>query len=353
MIMKSFRWFVGTIILTLALVAGGGLFIGIVDPYFHYHAPIDGLAYTLYNSRYQNDGIVRHFDYDTLIIGTSMIANFRTTECDKVFGGKSIKVPMYGASFREVNDNLKRALAANPNIVRVIRCLEQGSYTQDKDYIQYEGLPTYLYDDNPFNDCEYVLNKEIAIDAIETILKTSRGEKMTTFDDFLRWQGDYEFGREAVLEKTHRPDKEEYFDRVADEEIERTLGNLRQNVTDTARAYPDVEFCYFMSPFSIVFWDIDVNRKGKMEWFLDLQRLVIEEILTCPNIKLYGYDDMTEITTNLDNYQDPQHYGADINSEMLRWMRDGKGLITKDNYEEYLERIRDFYPYYDYDSIYE
>ena len=64
--------------LIIALVAG-------VDPLFHYHAPLDGLAYPLEDERYINDGILRHFDYDAVIAGSSMTENFKTSEANILY----------------------------------------------------------------------------------------------------------------------------------------------------------------------------------------------------------------------------------------------------------------------------
>lgn len=58
---------------------------------FHYHAPLKFLSYPLVNERYQNNGIVRHFDYDSVITGTSMTENFKTSEAQKLFGSDFIK----------------------------------------------------------------------------------------------------------------------------------------------------------------------------------------------------------------------------------------------------------------------
>ena len=77
----------------------GGL-TAFVDPYFHYHAPLSFLEYPLNNQRYQNDGIVRNFDYDAIITGTSMTENFKTTEFDNLFNVNSIKVPFSGATYK-------------------------------------------------------------------------------------------------------------------------------------------------------------------------------------------------------------------------------------------------------------
>ena len=59
-----------------------------VDPFMHYHKPIiSKFFYSLDNQRSQNDGIIKYFDYDAIITGTSMIENFKTSEFDKLFKG--------------------------------------------------------------------------------------------------------------------------------------------------------------------------------------------------------------------------------------------------------------------------
>ena len=350
--MKAKVWFgsvIGGTLLVLAAFAG---YIITVDPFFHYHKPLSGIAYTLDNSRYQNDGIVKNFAYDTLITGTSMISNFKTTECDTLFGGTSIKTPFHGGSFREVNDHLEAAVSANPKLRMVIRCLDQGNFTQDKDYISYEGIPYYLYDKNPFNDTEYVWNKTVFMLTDDILVDTGDGKTMTTFDEDMNWQGDYKFGKEAVLATYTRPEQSTYDGMLSEGEKERTLANIRQNVTDVARENPDITFYYYFPPYSVCYWDVSVMRPGKLDWYIELQALVIEEILTCDNILLFSYDDNTDLTCNLDYYQDQIHYSEEINSRILHWMKEGKGRLTKENYEAYLKRLHDFYGAYDYDSIY-
>ena len=49
----------------------------VFDPYFHFHKPFSFVRYRLYDERYTNDGISRHFDYNAMITGTSMAQNFK------------------------------------------------------------------------------------------------------------------------------------------------------------------------------------------------------------------------------------------------------------------------------------
>ena len=70
-----------------------------------------------------------------------------------------------------------------------------------------------------------------------------------------------------------------------------------------------------------------------------------------PNIKLYSFTNCTNITTNLNYYKDMTHYGEWVNSYMLKAMREGKCLLTKENYKEYLQEERFFYTTFDYNSL--
>lgn len=95
-----------------------------VDPFFHYHPPyLEDYFYTLNNQRSQNDGIIKHFEYDALITGTSMAENFKTSEMDEIFGTTSIKVAYSGGSYKEINDSLIVALRSNPNLKTIVRGL--------------------------------------------------------------------------------------------------------------------------------------------------------------------------------------------------------------------------------------
>ncbi len=81
------KWFIRCIGLLAAAVAAAVLLVWLVDPLFHFHKPFPFISYNLYDERYVNDGILRHFDYNTVIIGTSMAQNFKPSEVEALFGG--------------------------------------------------------------------------------------------------------------------------------------------------------------------------------------------------------------------------------------------------------------------------
>ena len=115
-----------TIFLTILL--GGLIFIGaanfLVDPIFHYHAPLNKISYTMDDERYQNNGIMKHFDYDCIITGTSMVENTKASLVDSLFDVKSVKTCFMGGSYREISENIRVGLKNNPKVKLVIRATD-------------------------------------------------------------------------------------------------------------------------------------------------------------------------------------------------------------------------------------
>ena len=62
----------------LAFVAVAALVV-YVDPFFHYHKPLEGFPYLVDNQLSQNPGMAQNMEYDSVILGSSMTVNFQTT----------------------------------------------------------------------------------------------------------------------------------------------------------------------------------------------------------------------------------------------------------------------------------
>lgn len=90
-----------------------------------------------------------------------------------------------------------------------------------------------------------------------------------------------------------------------------------------------------------------------MRMQFDAELISTELLLQCPNVRLYNFNDQYDIITNLDNYRDKEHYSAEINTKILEWIANGDGLVTKENYQELLEKEKTYYLNYDYESIFE
>jgi hypothetical protein len=345
------KWFIKCVIAMVLAVLGVFLLVWIVDPYFHFHKPFHFISYRLSDERYINDGISRHFDYDTIITGTSMSQNFKTSEADELFNVQSVKESFSGAGYKELSENLDRAISRH-EVKNVIWTMDFNALIRDKDYQAYEDYPTYLYDDNIFNDVLYVFNKDVLYHGVLTnIIMTLTGQESTSFDEYSSW--DKETGYEHIMDSYDRWDEKVQMEPGLDEEYTQMVTeNVQQNIVDLVNKYPDTTFYIFYTPYSIVWWDY-MNQEGMMKWQFDAELIATKLLLECPNVKLYNFNDKYDIIENLDNYRDKEHYSADINSQILEWIADDEGLVTKDNYLERLEEEKDYYLNYDYESIFQ
>lgn len=352
---KEKKWLTGVLIMLIAALAAiMGLVIA-VDPYFHYHAPLGQRQYTLNNERYQNNGIVKHFQYDAIITGSSMTENFKTSEFDALFGVHSIKVPFAGGSLKEAGDNLRVAFESNPNIRLVLRSIDYDALWEDKDAINYDekSYPKYLYDDNPLNDVSYIFNTEVIMAAVQNLIGIDAdGPIEMSFDKYAAWNRTlglnaikYNYHRDAVT----RAESEALF---TDEERETITGNLNQNLISIAREHPDCQFVVFISPNSICSMDY-AKLEGRLKKQFEAERFITEKLMAEENIRVFSFFDQTDLITNTDNYCDVAHYSPAVSSQLMAWMAQGVGEKTPDNIDSYFEAEYDYYMNYDYDSIYQ
>lgn len=353
---KAKKWVLLTIslwIIAMAAIAGITIYI---DPFFHFHKPVPELRYNLTsdNQRYLTDGILKNFKYDAVIIGTSMTENFKSSEFDNLWQCNSVKVPLPGATYKEIGDNLKRAFTGNENIKYVFCSLDRQWLLASKDHMLYqeELYPTYLYDNNIWNDVKYILNKTVILkNDLATLRYTKDGHETTSFDDYSNWSDLYQYGKDAVLGSYDRQSQK--MEKQMTKELKQQVReSINQNITTIARNNPDTVFYYFMTPYSVLWWD-SLLRDGTFEQNIAAEKVAIEELLQCKNIKLFSFANNFALITNLDHYKDTSHYSGEVNSQIARWMKTNEYRINKGNYIEYLENIRSFYKNFNYDQYFQ
>jgi len=125
-----------------------------------------------------------------------------------------------------------------------------------------------------------------------------------------------------------------------------------QNVTAVVEENPDITFYFFITPYSVCFWD-EQYRAGRLHYMFEAEKIMIEEVLKYDNVRLFSFTDHYEWTCNLELYEDQAHYSPEVNSGMIRFMKEGKCELTTDNYQDYMNEVIGFYSAYDYEQIYQ
>ena len=347
---KQKKWFWMTLSMTIVVLLSILIAMVIVDPYFHFHGPLKGISYRLYSERYINNGIAKHFEYDTVITGSSINQNFKTSLMDELFETNAIKIPFSGAAFEEIKDTLEVALSSDNEVRYVLWGLDYNGLNREYDFQGYLEYPDYLYDNNLLNDTSYIYNKTILFEGLlNTLFLNLSGEDTTTFDEYSTWEGGS--GWDSI-HKTYRRSQEILpMEDISEEEIERVKKNITENIVNLANAYPDTKFILFYTPYSALYWE-SLYRDGWLEKQIQMEQIATELMLECDNIELYSFCQEVAITDNINNYRDKEHYVAEINDMIMHWIADGRGCITKNNYKDILQWELDYYMNFDYDKLY-
>lgn len=358
--MKAKSWLILFLIFFILIFSCAGALVAAVDPFFHYHAPLsDKLYYLIDNQRSVNDGIVKHFDYDALITGSSMTTNFKTSEFDSLFDANSIKVPAVGASFFEINNLVNTAISSNPSLKTVLRGIDRSLLLYAPDGMRKDlGVyPEYLYDNNIFNDYKYVLNSDVIFSrTIAMLLDAHRDDfhpGISGFDQYSNWMPEYadcfgqlssdicRYGFGTVGTPVH----------LSDEDREILTGNIHNNAVSIALNHPDITFYYFFTPYSLAYWH-DLVASGEIYRQIEIEQTTAELLLACDNIELYDFSSRTDITANINNYKDITHYGEWVNSLILKWIHDGEYRLSADTCDLYFSSLLDYYLSADYSAFF-
>ena len=338
------RWaavLLGTAALLLLLCAAA---VRTVDPFFHYHDPApEGEVW--FDQRAQGAGLLRTQEYETVLMGSSLAANYRSFWFDVFYDTTTVKVTFPNGGFEEFSTALDYAYTRQ-DVKRVIFGLDPNLLARSPEEAP-DQLPEYLYDDNPLNDGKYLLNKDVLMRCGYTLLKQRAGEIQPLQDAFV-WDGNVFFSRSLALAGYDRP---EPVSEPAPEDA--FLENARANlatVTGWLEAHPDTEFIFWFSPYSILFWD-KMDRQGETEAMLTLLEEVTETLLAYDNAELQFFMADEAVITDLNNYADHIHVAGKVTYRLAEAMPAGTYRMTGENRMEMLDGLRQLVVHYDYDTI--
>lgn len=318
----------------LLLVAG---IVILVDPFYHYHKPLGPLKAVVSKGEYQCIGTVKNFEYDSILLGSSVAENYNNRWFDEAFGGTTIKGIQRSATTEALLYYLDKAMEDH-ELINVYFNLDTFAITTDPDVgFPNETHPLYLYNDNPLDDVKYIWNKDVIFEHVPYMLA------MSLFGDYdegtsYNWARYKTFSEAGTLSQYQRPEtmtpmleKEEY-----EENIDGNLNAIEQVVKDN----PQITFRFICPPYSMLWWD-NAYRCGETERNLYASREAARRLLPYKNVEMYYFQNEEDVITNLDNYMDTIHFSGEINKAMLDAMRNGENKLTLDNYEEEIGKMEE------------
>ena len=292
---RFLRLFFAAFLALTALFAGT---IYVVDPYYHYHGPVAGLPLWLQDGRYQNVGAAENLDYDYLLMGTSVTANFTLEPFQQRLPGQTRKLIVQGGYFEDFLLPLDVALETH-TVRQVFWGVDSNCWRRYDKENTWEA-PTYLFDENLYNDVHYLLSKDTFFWYIPDILRAAR---------------------------------EGY------------------QVLARVEAHPQTTCTFYLPPYSILFWDMTI-REGELEATLTMHERVLEGLISRPNVRVFYFMDDQALITDLDQYSDHIHYSPDVCQELARRLLEEEPM-TAQEIAPRMEAFRDFLSTYDFESLFQ
>lgn len=322
------RWAILTLALLIGSIAGIIGSVVIIDPFEIYHQATAFIPPITNGTQiYSNAGIAKQYEYDSIIIGSSMTENFLPSQFDALLGGRFVKLPVNAGSPYNHKQMMDMAFATH-DVKRVF-------YGIDVELMSYFyttpkcEMPDYLYDDDLLNDIHYWFNHSVLLEYIPQCLATWGQRDDDLRDTMYTWGDLYTYGPEAALAGiTITTDTVAQDAPQEDPQLDQqTRLNVEHNIVSFITAHPDTEFIFFFPPYSIAHW-YDFYARGSLQSQLTQKEAIVKALLPYDNVQIYDFQARTDWICDLDNYIDATHYGPWINEQIVLAVSEGRERIT-------------------------
>ena len=313
------RWAIFTLTAAILLLSLCALTVYLVDPFEHYR---ESAILPLYDQEsYNNPGIAKNYDYNAVILGTSMVEMSHPSVIDECFGVSSVKLPMRGSHTAQMGWQLAHVLDTH-ELKLAILAVDAYSLMGPPDDM--EEIYDYLWNDSALDDVGYLLNLDVLLVRVPRMLRNLGKSTATKRDDMYQWT-DVTFSAQSVFDSfSFQPQRE-----MTDPEyrIERSTENIRRHIEAYVAAHPETTFKIYMPPYSVAYWYV-MTRGGLSEQQYRSRARVCELLLDYPNVEIYDYSSRLEWITDLDNYFDYSHHSGAISDAIMRAMAAGENRVT-------------------------
>ncbi|MGP1506490.1 MAG: hypothetical protein ACTTIM_03445 [Campylobacter sp.] len=356
----------------ISLFIFSGCFFGVLfyyDPLKIWHINEKYSKYLQNNMRQQATGIINNYEFDSIILGTSMLENTSAKEAGEKLGGKFMNISLSGSNFYERSFVLEYALRKK-EIKKII-------YSLDEYFLNFDttnnGIEKYIYDTNKFNDIKIYLNDKY----LKCLLKPKNKEKcmgrIANFDRPNEWSSDKSHSNRfgglqnwfkaknndqiknafsIIVSNTKKIEKGEISkDNNISEKIKFTNEYLDKYLINFVKKHPNSKFILIVPPYSRAKNAIDAQYdKPIHNRIYEGIKYLTQNSAKYPNLKIYAWGDM-EFPDDIANYKDLIHYAPWINSKMLEWISKDEGLLTTQNLDAYWNKFSEKSINYDVISI--
>ncbi len=323
----------------VGLLAAVMLVVYLVDPFYQYHAPFFGLPAVLYDRDHQVVGTIRSFEYDSVLLGSSVAENFNTDYLKEQYDCDTLKVIRASGSVADLLYYMDM-VHEEQELKRVFWSLDIFALTSSTEVTLYgEEFPRYLHTKSILDDYSYLLNKDVLFMKIPLTFAygaQGRNSNGQAYD----WSADKDFSAAGAMRAYVKP--EENLPMQSFEEEKPLIAENIRMVLEEINSHPQTEYTILFPPYSMLWWDSGYVNGISEKYFYVLEQ-VLPQLIACENVKVYFFMAEKDIVCNLDNYMDMIHYTPAINQFMLEQLDREKYLVDAENQDAVLQEMRQVY----------
>jgi hypothetical protein len=304
--------------------------------------------------RQQAAGIINNYEFDSIIMGSSMLENTSSVEASRLLGGNFVNISIFGSDFYERKIVLSYALRKK-NIKTIVYSLDSVYLDQLKRSV---ASFSYLYDENRLNDLQVYWNKKF----VRCCLSWSKSDECIGSSKTLEYPNAWynqpaqsmRYGglnhwfaakndiqvRSALSSIVSNSEKINKHETLKMQGHEQDFNYAKIYIDETllslVKQYPETKFIMVFPPYSRIVY---------AEWaqynlpHYALHKKIVEYLVTqsahYKNLEIYGFEDQVFLD-DISKYKDPHHFHYTINSKMLHWFKSKKGLLDSYNIHGYL-----------------
>ena len=320
------------IYLIIILITSLILFNFIIDPFQQYRLPkLYKIGNLRAEERYLNAGLIRNAKYDTILIGSSMTRNFSENYIKKVLNWDIVKLTMSGGNQEEIKfvmDHIDCSKVKNIIIGIDLWAFENINTKAD--------IPNYLYKEKLElkDNWNYLTNIGVLKQSIKLIYYNLI--YYNKIEEKFKLGYEYKYSQEEVLRKEVVKSSILNYDLNLNNYSNEMIENYNVNLKIILEKYKDKQIILFFPPYSIIAYKNMVEEET-IQKYLAFKKFLVEETSKYSNIKLYDFQDIKEITHNLNNYGDKSHYSPEVSQKLVDFIKEDKYRVTSENV---VERIR-------------
>jgi hypothetical protein len=325
--MSPRRFFATVIGVALVLAAAVMAFDCWVDPFQHYRKA-ERFPPRFYNAwqRYENPGLAKHWDYDRIVTGSSLMECVLPEDVDRVMGGKTINLAVSAQTAYDAGKLLSTALATGKPR-HIIMNVDYNAFSGPPDRSGFaEPFPAYLYDDSLLNDLPYLLGVGTLRKSLETVLGLHWSRFNTDPKRMWYWGAEHQFFAAKAVQGLDPANLNARFHQPP-----RTLAGMQAsfeaNLAPLVERHPDVKFTFVYAPYAILVW-LDFQQRGQLDVTLAFREWLFERTRGLKNVEIFDFHAEPEIVMDLDHFTDIYHFSPKLSKSLVETIAQGRYRLT-------------------------